>query len=275
MFFNSLETKMALDEREEERLMRELYTLEQNRLMAATPPTPAAKDLARISRAAMIVQRDTITYSVNDNRHALIGGRSHSEKVTPMFIDNFVKTFIPSLSCSAAEFLERIGATDENRVLALDEFTSRTPYSFTKTVGDGIGAALDDNVLINTKRGTVLKFLRSKESISGFLLSVYMCSKYHRDFETARCLAYYPGVMCAEYEYAGVNLDMAMSKMHSEGNFLGLEKAQKDMGDIILHLRDYGGLQVASVRPFNFCIDPVSGLVKMTCVEWLKPVYIQ
>lgn len=257
--------------------MRELdgikEAMERNRLMALAaprPPPPLASDIARVNSIALRVQDDTITYSVNENRRNLIGGRNHSERITPLFVDNFVDTFVPSLPRPPlAGFLEGVGL---KRPVRNNEFVSQTPYSFARLNGVGMMPTMDDNVLINTRRGTVLKFLRSKESISGFLLSIYVCAKHASEFKAARCVAYYPGVMCAEYEYAGENLDNVMAKMRAAGNALGLKRVATAMDDIIEIFREHGGLYSPSVKPFNFCMDLVTGDVKMTCVEWMRPI---
>lgn len=276
MMFNEFEADMVMIRQEKERLMKELdgikEALERNKLMALSTTRPPT---TRVTSTAMKAQNDTITYSVNENRSNLIGGRNHSEKITPLFVDNFVEAFVPTLSQPIAVFFEGVGIKKPVQEIVSNEFASKTPYSFTKNNGIGMVSTMDDNVLINTKRGTVLKFLRSKESISGFLLSVYMCAKHPQEFKAARCLAYYPGVMCAEYEYAGDNLDNVMARMRATGNNIGLGRVVNTMNDIILRFREYGGLYSPSVRPFNFCMDLVTGDVKMTCVEWMIPTHNQ
>lgn len=274
MLLNGFELNTETNKRAREHYMIELYNIQEILKRLSTPRR--STDFSQLKSTTMKVQEDTITYSVNENRIALIGGRTKSEKITPVFIDSFMEKFLPELCEPISVFFEKTGIPKHaQEIFNNNNFVPKTPYSFTKTHGVGLHTAMDDNVLINPNRGTVLKFLRSKESISGFLLSVYLCAKHPKEFKLARCLAYYPEIMCAEYEYAGENLEAVMTKMRTDKNINGLKIMHDAMDNILLQLRERGGLCSTSVHPFNFCLNYETGVVKMTCVEWMVPTYNQ
>ena len=138
-------------------------------------------------------------------------------------------------------------------------------------------------MIINLRTGTVLKFLRSKKSLRGFLMSVYMASAYSDLLGLAKCVAYYPSMMCAEYEYAGENVETFINRtlptMEEEGGddtnvadikqdiFSQIKSIMKDM-------EVFAKMTSKKIDPFNFCVDLSNNKVRMTCTEWLVPSFI-
>ena len=105
-------------------------------------------------------------------------------------------------------------------------------------------------------------------------MSMYIASAYSDLFGLARCVAYYPSMMCAEYEYAGENVETVIKKP------LSIPKEGEDdintivFNQIVTIMRDmkrYAGMKPVRLEPFNFCIDLSTKKVRMTCTEWLMP----
>ena len=191
----------------------------------------------------------------------ITGGRTESERINTLFIDTFV--IMNGIKLEGTEtFFERLGKKPPHR----EELYSMTPYSFViKHGGSNVRCTMDDNVIIINDK-TVLKFLSSKKNVKGFLLSMYIANVYSDVLGLAKCTAYYPELMCAEYEYIGENVDTINPQ-----STLEYAEIYSQIQYILNDIEKYAKMKPEKSKPFNFCINE-SREVKMTCTKWLVPI---
>lgn len=207
----------------------------------------------------------------------LTGGRTKSERVTPQHINEFISLMGGVIETkSVSSFFERLDMDPMCHLKYTEELNNTTPYSFVTNHCKNIRPTRDDNVIINPRTKTVLKFLRSKRSVKGFLMSTYIASAYSDFFDLAKCVAYYPSMMCAEYEYAGENVETVIKRQLSiserEEDYMYVKSIHNQIEHIMNSLNLYGKMTPIVLDTFNFCIDLFSNKVRMTCTEWLVPI---
>ncbi|KAK3874378.1 hypothetical protein Pcinc_020673 [Petrolisthes cinctipes] len=252
--------------------------------LAAIPPPLPYTDIQVKYHMTRDVEKNVIEGKYVGLETHLTGGRRHSEYINPGLINGFATYATPRVNASSREFFERIGIKDPRREVDFDEFVRTTPYSYVKNNGRGIATTVDDNVLINKERRTVLKFLRSRRSIGNFLMSVYISAGYADLLGCAKCIAFYPDMLCAEYEYAGESVRMVLENLEAQHSLGQLRRVKVDedallreeimytnIYKILDNFRFYGHLVPTSLESHNFCVDKETGVVKMSCVEWMAP----
>lgn len=234
-------------------------------------PPPNHGDFLQKYLMAEMVENATLTLS--HQRPAELtyftGGRTRGEQVPHRCIDFFVSEKVTDGVInikSMATFLERLEIDPKNYFKYAEELTTTTPYNFVTKYSQKIQHTRDDNTIINLKTKTVLKFLRSKDNVKGFLLSLYLCSAYNDSLGLAKCVAYYPTLMCAEYVHAGENVNTVIKRSPAEYGFV-----YDQIEYILRKIKHVANMEPATVEPYNFCIDLSNNKVTMTCVEWLVP----
>lgn len=212
----------------------------------------------------------------------LTGGRTSSEHVMPQHIDEFVSKEVTEGRIkikSALTFFERWGLDSTCYFKHITDLSAITPYSFVSNHCTKGQFTRHDNVIINHRTKTVFKFLRSKKSVRGFLMSMYIASAYSDLLGLAKCVAYYPSMMCAEYEYAGVNverfIERPLSTLEGEDTMDSSDSRHtiicNQIVSIMKKINNYAKMTTTKIEPFNFCIDLSTNKVRMTCTEWLVP----
>nr|BDT63173.1 MAG: protein kinase [Hemigrapsus takanoi nimavirus] len=251
------------------------------------PPLPYYDLLLKHSFADKAAAMTMSGYCLRDEPGTtyLTGGRSKSERVMPQHINKFVskeRTGGMIKTKSIGTFFERLGMSPTCHLRHTEELSVTTPYSFVTNHCKDIRHTRDDNVIINPGTKTVLKFLRSKKSVRGFLMSMYIASAYSDLLGLAKCVAYYPSLMCAEYEYVGENVDTVIKRQLSvpeKEDYDDMDVDSSDINTIIFNqmvsimndITFFTKMTPMLLDPSNFCIDLASNKVKMTCTEWLVP----
>lgn len=246
------------------------------------PPLPHYDLLLRHILADTAAAKTISGYCFRDEPATtyLTGGRTESERVTPQHINEFVSKEVTGgviETKSMSTFFERLGMDPMCHLKHTEELSVTTPYSFVTNHCKNIRHTRDDNVIINLRTRTVLKFLRSKRSVRGFLMSMYIASAYSDLLDLAKCVVYYPSMMCAEYEYAGENVETVIKRPLSIPEEDDMNVDSSDINTIIFNqivsiMKDielYAKMTPVMLDPFNFCIDLSSNKVRMTCTEWL------
>lgn len=236
------------------------------------PPLPYYDLMLRYTLADIAATRTISDY--DSGTTYLTGGRIQSERVMPQHINEFVSKEVTGgviKTKSTSTFFERLGLNPMSHLRHTEELSVTTPYSFVTNHCKNIQHTRDNNVIINLETRTVLKFLRSKKSVRGFLVSMYISSAYSDLLGLAKCVAYYPSMMCAEYEYAGENVETVMKRYENNRASDISTTISNQISQIVKDIQLYAKMTPILLEPFNFCIDLSSNKVRMTCAEWLVP----
>lgn len=240
------------------------------------PPLPHYDFLLKHFLADKAAAKTISNYCLHDgpSTTCLTGGRTESERVTPQHINEFVSKEVTGgviETKSTSTFFERLGMDPMSHLRHTEELSVTTPYNFVTNHCKNIRHTQANNVIVNLRTKTVLKFLRSKRSVRGFLMSMYIASAYSDLLGLAKCVAYYPSMMCAEYEYAGENVETVINRpLDVNSSYINTVI----FNQIVFIMRDikfYAKMTPTMLDPFNFCIDLSRNKVRMTCTEWLLP----
>lgn len=218
------------------------------------------------------------------HKYCTIGGRSLYSKREDEWqcpTTSIVKTFFADalLPCQDVQtFCRRIGADPSRHYRHPSDFTKTSPYHFTLNYGKNVTAVRADNVILNRERNTVIKFLRNIIGIKSFLVGAYASSLFSEQLGLAKCVAFYPELMCAEFEYVGENLNFAIrgsmllstSEIKNEeedySKLLHCENVSRQICRICKRLKSIGGLVPDSLEVFNFCITK-KGKIVLCCLD--------
>lgn len=241
------------------------------------PPPLPNKDINDMRGHVKWVEKFTEESSLRDDHGfplLLTGGRNHSERLDPRPLNNYVRVVLKGFIKigSFADFLDSLGVSiDRANEVCKEVVGGITPYSLASVLGPNVVAAgRGESVLYNRKSNTIFKFLGSKKSVGRFLTSVHIASKYSEFFGCARCVTYYPNLMCAEYEYAGENLQTLLPNISRPEE---LTRIQSRIKEIVLDFFRYGDVKPTKLDYRNFCMNPETGEIKMTCMEWFEAVF--
>lgn len=246
-----------------------------------------SRDILVISFMAELVEKMTYQHCFDHecylHKYCAIGGLSmynkrEDERQCP--ITSIVRCFADDLlPCQDVQtFWRRIGADPACHYTELGDFKKISPYHFAILYGKKVEKVTANNVLINRRTGTVIKFLRNIIGIESFLVGAYASSQFSEQLGLARCVAFYPELMCAEFEYVGHNLDFAIrrsrllsrSEDRKEENYRKLidyENVSRQISAICKRLKYIGGLVPKSLKAFNFCITKDEGKVVLCCLD--------
>lgn len=261
----------------------------------STLPLPSIYDDSRISRDILVKSYIAETVETKTYQHypyhecclhkyCTIGGRFLFSKreeewqcpttsiVSMLFADDF-------LPCQDVEtFCRRIGADPTYHYRNPQDYMKFSPYQFTLHYGKHIETVRDDNVIINKEKATVIKFLRNISGIKSFLVGAYASSHFNEQLGLAKCVAFYPDLMCAEFEYVGHNLAFAIKrsmllsrsedrKEENDSKLIDYENVSGQISTICKRLECIGGLIPESLKVFNFCITKDKGKVVLCCLD--------